>query len=78
MWFFCYFIFEKDYNILKSKPSYFLLNKNLKFNKNEVESKMKNPPHPTHTHTHTFREMNSVLHLIQESGIKINELELAK
>ena len=33
------------------------LNKNINFNKNEMESKIENP-------THTFREMNYVLQLI--------------
>ena len=34
----------------------FLLNKNIKFNKNETESKMENS-------THSFRDMNHVLQL---------------
>ena len=54
---FCYFYFEKSYEVLKSKSSCFLLNKNIKFNKNETESKMENP-------RHIFREMNHVLQLV--------------
>ena len=43
--------------------SFFLLNKNINFNKNETESKIENP-------THSFRETNLVLQLIEESQIK--------
>ena len=70
---FYYFNFEQSYDVLKSKSSCILLNKNINFNKNEVESKMENP-------THSFRETNVVLKLIQESEIKskTDELELAK
>ena len=47
-----------NYDVLKSKFPYILLNKNImNFNKNETESKMENP-------THSFRETNLVLHLI--------------
>ena len=56
MWLF-YFIFEKSYGVLKSKISCILLNKNINFNKNEMESKMGNP-------THSFREANLVFQLI--------------
>ena len=42
---------------------FFLLNKNINFNKNETESKIENP-------THSFRETNLVLQLIEESQIK--------
>ena len=48
---FYYFYFERSYDVLKSKSPYFLLNKNINFNKNEAESKMENP-------THSFRELN--------------------
>ena len=50
-----------------------MLNKKTDFDKNETESKTKNP-------THSCRETNLVLKLIQESQIKINcdELELAQ
>ena len=57
VWLFYYFNFEKYYAVLKSKGPYFLLNKNINFDKNEMESKMKNPTHP-------FREMNLVLQFI--------------
>ena len=40
-----------------------MLNKNLKFNKNETEPKMGNP-------THSFREMNHLLQLVKELRIK--------
>ena len=63
MWFLFYFSFERNYDVLKSKSPYFLLNKNIKFNKNETELKMENP-------THSFREMNHVLQLVQELRIK--------
>ena len=44
------FILKGIITFLKSKSPCYLLNKNIKFNKNETESKMKNP-------THSFREM---------------------
>ena len=40
--FYC-FNLERNYDVLKSKSLCFLLNKNINFNKNETESKMKNP-----------------------------------
>ena len=43
VWFFSYINFERDYDVLKSKSSCILLNKNFNFNKNETESKMENP-----------------------------------
>ena len=43
MWVFCYFNFERDYDTLKSKSPYFLLNKNINYNKSETES-MNNLP----------------------------------
>ena len=49
--------------IMKLKSPYILLNKNVNFNKNEMESKMGNP-------THSFREANLVLQHIKESQIK--------
>ena len=38
-----FFNFERSYDILKSKSSCILLNKNVNFNKNGMESKMENP-----------------------------------
>ena len=63
VWLFCYFNFERNYDVLKSKSPCILLNKNINFNKNEAESKMENP-------THSFKETNLVLKLILESQIK--------
>ena len=40
MWFFFYFNFEKNYDVLKSMTPCLLLNKKLSFNKNENESEM--------------------------------------
>ena len=59
----CDFSFERNYNVLKSKNSCILLNKNITFNKNETELKMENP-------THSFRDMNLVVQPIWESQIK--------
>ena len=56
-YYYYYYYFEKNYDVLKSKRPCFLLNKNIKFNKNETELKMQNP-------TYVFREMNHVLQLI--------------
>ena len=56
MWLFYYFILEKNYDVKESKSPWILLNKNKNFNKNERESKMKNP-------AHSFREKNLVLQL---------------
>ena len=54
----CFFNFEMNYFVLKSLTKNFvLLNKNINFNKSEMESKMENP-------TYSFREMNLALHLI--------------
>ena len=61
--FFYYLNFERNHDVLKSKSRYFLMNKNINFDKNETQSKLENP-------THTFRETNVVLQLIQESRIK--------
>ena len=63
MWFFYYFHFERNYDVLMSKRSPILLNENVNFNKNEKQSKMVNP-------THCFREKNLLLELIQELQIK--------
>ena len=57
MWFFYYFNFERNYDVLKSTSSCILLNKNINFNKNETESKMENP-------AHSFRETNLVPQLM--------------
>ena len=60
VWLFCYFDIERNYDVLKSKSPWSLLNKSANLNKNETESKMENP-------THIYREMNLVLQLIKES-----------
>ena len=39
---FCYFAFERNYDV---KESMLLFNKNKNFDKNELESKIKNPRH---------------------------------
>ena len=57
MWIFCYFNFERNYDILKSNSPCILLNKNINFNGNETESKMENL-------THSCRETNLVFQLI--------------
>ena len=65
-----FFIFERNYGDLKSKRPYFLLNKNIKFNKNKTEPKMENP-------THSFRKINhhgaeiSVIWLVEWNAIKL-------
>ena len=51
------FLFWKELWRFKVKESMFLLNKNMNFNKNEPESKLKNP-------TYSFREMNHALQLV--------------
>ena len=43
MWLFYYFNFQTNYDVLKSKSPCILLNKNIKFSKNETESKKENP-----------------------------------
>ena len=40
-WFFYYFSFEVNYDVLKSKSPCILLDKNINFNKNETELKWK-------------------------------------
>ena len=57
MWLLDPFNFERNYDVLKSKSSCILWDKNINFNKNETESKMKNP-------TYSFRETNFVLPLM--------------
>ena len=64
---FCCFNFEMNYDVLKSKGLCLMLSKNINFNKNQLESKMENPPH-------TFREMNLVLRLVQEPQVKSENL----
>ena len=54
MWLFYYFSFERNYDVLKSKSSCILLNKNINLNQNETESKMKNL-------IHSFRETSFLL-----------------
>ena len=54
-------IFEKNYEILKSKGPCILLNRSINFDKKETESKLENP-------THSFRETN--LQFIEELQIK--------
>ena len=66
MWFFYYFYFERNYDDLKSKSPCFLLNKYIKFYKNQIESKIENP-------THSFREMNHVVQLIKNCGLKVKQ-----
>ena len=63
MWLFYYFNFERNYDVLKSKSSCILLNKNINFNKNETELKMEN-------HTLSFRKTNVVFQLMYEPQIK--------
>ena len=63
VWLFYYFNFERSYKVFKSNSPWILLNKNINFCKNEMESKMENT-------THSFRETNLVLQLIWESQIK--------
>ena len=54
VWLFYYFSFERNYDVLKSKSSCILLNKNINLNQNETESKMKNL-------IHSFRETSFLL-----------------
>ena len=53
---------ETSFDALKPKSPCFLLNKNIKSNKNETESKIDNP-------THSFIEMKHVLQLVYELRI---------
>ena len=43
VWLFYYFYFERNCDVLKSKSSYILLNRNINFKKIETESKWKIP-----------------------------------
>ena len=65
MWLYCYFNFERNFDVLKSKsPCFlFLLKKNIIFNENKKELKMENL-------THASRETRFVLQLKYELGIK--------
>ena len=57
MWLIYYFSFERNFDVLKSKSPWILLNKNI------TESKIENP-------THSFRETDVVLQAIKELQIK--------
>ena len=57
MWLFYHFNFERNYDILKSKSPFILLNKNINFDKKETELKMENP-------AQGFSEINLVLQLV--------------
>ena len=46
------FNFERNYDVLKTKRLCFLLNKNINFNKNEMESKTKNSINSFRLHVH--------------------------
>ena len=54
---FYYFNLKRNYHVLKSNNPCILLNQNINFHKNEMESKMENP-------MDSFRETNLVLQLI--------------
>ena len=43
VWLFCYFNFERNYDVLGSKSPCILLDKDINFHKNETTSKMENP-----------------------------------
>ena len=60
---FYYFYFKRNYDILKSKSPWFLLNKNITFKKTRRNRNLENP-------AHNFREVNLVLLLGKESQIK--------
>ena len=64
------FWFWKELRHLKSKSMCFLLNKNINFNKSEMESKMENPPPPF---PRTLREKNlATIHIrIGECKVKL-------
>ena len=57
VWLFYYFVFERNYDALKSKSSWVFLNKNITLNQNKTESKSENA-------TLRFREAKLVLQLI--------------
>ena len=64
VWLFYYFNFERNYDALKLKSQCILLNKNIYFNENEMESKMENP-------TLSFRETNLVLSSYENRKFKV-------
>ena len=64
VWLFYYFNFERNYDALKLKSPCILLNKNMYFNENEMESKMENP-------TLSFRETNLVLSSYENRKFKV-------
>ena len=64
MWLFYCFNFGRNYDVLKSKVSCILLNKNINFIKNGTESNMENS-------TRNFRKTNLGLHLIKNRKLKI-------
>ena len=43
MWLFYYFDFKRNYDVLKLNDPCILLNKEIRFNKNETESKLEKP-----------------------------------
>ena len=43
VWLFCYFNFERNYDVLGSKSPCIVLDKDINFHKNETTSKMENP-----------------------------------
>ena len=63
VWLFHHFNFKRNYDLLRSKSPFIVLNKNINFYKNKTESKMGNP-------THSFRKTQVVVPLIEESQIK--------
>ena len=57
VWLFDCFYYEGNDEVLKSKSTYILLNKNINFNKDETELRMENA-------THSFKKTKLVLQLI--------------
>ena len=70
MWLY-YFNFERNYDVLNSKSPCILLNKNINFNKNKMESKMENP-------THNFRGNKKRDYKNRKLKKNCDQLELAK
>ena len=64
MWLFYFFSFEGNYDVLKLKSPCILLNKNINFVKNEMESKMENP-------THNFGEANLAIYSYKNCKLKV-------
>ena len=60
---FYYFYFKRNY-VVKSKSPCFMLNRNVKLNKNETESKIENP-------TNNFREMNHNISFVWRKSFNI-------